>query len=139
MKRSVGTEDTKEGKRKSKKGKGPTALEGVSPADIEKHQKQLMVELRKKTVNKEAVEKLQLLSFESRTEDIASTFQGSDVVKRVCEKYQFLQLEQQVMFVEGMYFQGFKRPYISYIFSVLLYFLYFLSPLYFPILFTNAL
>lgn len=103
MKRSAGTEETKEGKRKSKKGKGPAALEGVSPADIEKHQKQLMAELRTKTVNKEAVEKLQVLSFESRTEDIASNFQGSDVVKSVCKKYPFLQLEQQVMFVERMY------------------------------------
>ena len=59
-----------------------------------------MVELRKKTVNKEALEKLQVLSFESRSEDIASNFQGSGVVKSVCEKYPFLQLEQQVMFVE---------------------------------------
>lgn len=102
MKRSAGTEETKEAKRKSKKWKSPAGLEEASSKDIEKHQKQLMVELRKKTVNKEAVEKLQVLSFASRAEDIASNFQGSDVVKKICEKYPFLQLEQQVMFVKRM-------------------------------------
>ena len=41
LKRSAGTEETKEAKRKSKKGKGPAGLEEASSKDIEKHQKQL--------------------------------------------------------------------------------------------------
>ena len=93
-----------EGKRKSKKGKGPAGLEEASPEDIAKHEKQLMVELRKKTVNYQAVEQLQKLSFASRAQDIVDNFQGSDVVKKVCEKYPFLQLEQQVMLGERMQF-----------------------------------
>lgn len=98
-----GGEDAKEGKRKSKKGKGPAVLEEASPEDIAKHEKQLMIELRKKTVNHEAVKQLQRLSFTSRVQDIANNFQGSDVVKKVCEKYPFLQLEQQVISEERMY------------------------------------
>lgn len=47
-----------EGKQRSKKGKGPTGLEEASPEDIAKHEKQLMVELRKKTVNYQAVQQL---------------------------------------------------------------------------------
>lgn len=97
-----GTENPQEAKQKSKKGKGPAGLEEASPEDIAKHQKQLMVELRKKTVNCEAVKQLQRLSFASRAEDIAN-FQGTDAVKKISDKYPFLQLEQQVMFVQIMY------------------------------------
>ena len=47
-----------EGKQRSKKGKGPAGLEEASPEDKAKHEKQLMVELRKTTVNYQAVEQL---------------------------------------------------------------------------------
>ena len=58
-----------------------------------------MLELRKEPVNHEVVKKLQELSFASRVEDIGSYFKGPDVVTNVCQKYPFLQLEQQVKFV----------------------------------------
>ena len=77
----------------STKGKQPSALE-PSPVDIEKHQKQIMVELQNDSVNHEAVKKLQELSFASREEDIESNFKGPDVVTNVCVKYPFLQLDQ---------------------------------------------
>ena len=102
IKRPAEGEDAKEGKRKSKKGKGQAALDEASPEDIAKHEKQLMIELRKKTVNHEAVKQLQRLSFATRVQDIVNNFQGSDVVKKVCEKYPFLQLEQQVISGERM-------------------------------------
>ena len=57
--RRPGSEDAQEGKGKSKKGKGPAGLEEASLEDVAKHEKQLMVELRKKTVNHEAVKQLQ--------------------------------------------------------------------------------
>ena len=96
MKRT-NTEDVQE-KPKSKKGKRPAELE-PSPNDIEKHHKQIMLELRKEPANQEAVKKLQELSFTSRVEDIGSNFKGPGVVSDVCQKYPFLQLEQQVEFV----------------------------------------
>ena len=92
------TEDV-QAKPKSKKGKQPAELE-PSEADIKKHQKQIMLELRKQSVNHEAVKKLQELSFPSRVEDITSNFQGADV-KNICLKYPFLQLEQQVNLIYG--------------------------------------
>ena len=65
MKRT-GTEEAS--KKSSAKGKKTAEAEEASPQDVEKHHKQLMVELRKKSINYEAVRKLQSLSFQSRAE-----------------------------------------------------------------------
>jgi len=83
-------------KPKSKKGKFPAELD-LSSDDIQKHHKQIILELRKQPVNYKAVQKLQELTFASRAEDIASNFKGPDVVTSVCKKYPFLQLERQVI------------------------------------------
>ena len=88
LKRPCG-EDVMEGKQRSKKGKCPAGLEEASPKDIAKHEKQLMVELRKKTVNYQAVEQLQRLSFASRAQDIVDNFQESDVVKKYVKSTHF--------------------------------------------------
>ena len=93
MKRT-GTEEAS--KKSSAKGKKTAEAEEASPQDVEKHHKQLMVELRKKSINYEAVRKLQSLSFQSRAEDIASNFHGSDVVNAIVKKYPFLQIEHEV-------------------------------------------
>ena len=69
-----------------------------SPNGFKKHNKQLMLELPKESVNEETIKKLQELSFTSLVEDISSNLKGHVVVSDVSQKNPFLQLEEQVKF-----------------------------------------